>query len=97
MFYHWLLFVVSINAVPLPEELNYDGEIPDCLDGEKPLLAADIGIHTCDKNCPEGFRCEYKTMNITARKGICCPDVKELEKIYNVDEKLDRNVTKSNI
>lgn len=49
--------------------MNYDGEIPNCRDGEKPLLAADIGIYTCEKNCPEGFRCEYKTGNVTIRKG----------------------------
>ncbi|VIO98475.1 Uncharacterized protein BM_BM9965 [Brugia malayi] len=94
MFYHCLglLFVLSISAIPLPEELDYGGEIPNCRDGGKPLLAADIGIHTCEKNCPEGFRCEYKTANDTTRKGICCPNLKELEKIYNEDEKLDRTI-----
>ncbi|KAK6108348.1 hypothetical protein QQG55_31780 [Brugia pahangi] len=83
---------LQLPQLPLPEELDYGGEIPNCRDGGKPLLAADIGIHTCDKNCPEGFRCEYKTANDTTRKGICCPNLKELEKIYNEDEKLDRTI-----
>lgn len=50
--------------------MEHDGEIPNCRDGGKPLLAADIGVYTCDKNCPEGFRCEYKTTDDTTRKGI---------------------------
>ncbi|VDK83063.1 unnamed protein product [Litomosoides sigmodontis] len=98
MFYHCLglLLVVSISAVPLPEELSHDGEIPNCRDGEKPLLAADIGIHTCEKSCPEGFRCEYKARNVMIRKGMCCPNLKELEKIYSEDEKLGKAVRNSN-
>lgn len=59
----------SSFSVPLPEELNYTGEIPNCRDGGKPLLAADIGVHSCDKNCPEGFRCEYKTGDYSTKKG----------------------------
>ncbi|OZC09847.1 hypothetical protein X798_03250 [Onchocerca flexuosa] len=99
MFYQCLglLFVVSINAIPLPEELDYDGEIPNCRDGGKPLLAADIGVYTCDKNCPKGFRCEYRTMDSTSKKGICCPNLKELAKIYSEDGKADKNIKKSNI
>ncbi|VDO25626.1 unnamed protein product [Onchocerca flexuosa] len=60
----------AIFSVPLPEELDYDGEIPNCRDGGKPLLAADIGVYTCDKNCPKGFRCEYRTMDSTSKKGV---------------------------
>ncbi|MCP9264775.1 hypothetical protein DINM_022926 [Dirofilaria immitis] len=72
MFYHCLglLFVVSVSAIPLPEELDYDGKIPNCHDGGKPLLAADVGVHTCDKNCPKGFQCEYRTTDATLRKGV---------------------------
>ncbi|KAM3717178.1 Dynein heavy chain-like protein [Dirofilaria immitis] len=94
MFYHCLglLFVVSVSAIPLPEELDYDGKIPNCHDGGKPLLAADVGVHTCDKNCPKGFQCEYRTTDATLRKGICCPNLKELEKIYSEDEELDKNI-----
>ncbi|VDN06055.1 unnamed protein product [Thelazia callipaeda] len=100
MFYFlFVLFpALYIHAGLLPEEIEYSGEIPTCRDGGKPLLAAGIGVYTCDQECPAGFRCESEATNSSGEKGItysfriCCPNLNDLEKIY--ENRSDRLMNK---
>ncbi|VDK81280.1 unnamed protein product [Anisakis simplex] len=61
--------------------------IPNCMDGKGPLLAADH-VYTCKEGCPEGFVCEYPYDAQVPEKGICCPDLEALYRLYGSEENM---------
>ncbi|VDM42453.1 unnamed protein product [Toxocara canis] len=90
--------IVSTSAGLLPEEILLRNSIPNCKDGKGPLLAADH-VYSCKEGCPEGFVCEYQDEIKRLEKGICCPDLDILYRLYgNDDEAQEQQIgqTKTN-
>ncbi|KHN72512.1 hypothetical protein Tcan_14723 [Toxocara canis] len=89
--------IVSTSAGLLPEEILLRNSIPNCKDGKGPLLAADH-VYSCKEGCPEGFVCEYQDKIKRLEKGICCPDLDILYRLYgNDDEAQEQQNTHVNV
>ncbi|KAI1723831.1 hypothetical protein DdX_04008 [Ditylenchus destructor] len=58
-----------------------------CADGKGPLLEGEGNVLPCANECPEGFECELYSG--PSKTGICCPNIDELIKLYNVEANQD--------